>query len=143
MEQGTMTKDAKKHRWSDYVENNAHVCLDCGARWIAGLEPRGCSGPPVSESAMTQPEARQEKETRSAIDALFDAYNRLKLAGWNDAMYCPKDGTVFEVIEAGSTGIHECHYAGEWPNGVYWVHGPNDLWPSRPILFRLKRKAQP
>lgn len=65
-----------------------------------------------------------------------DAWQRLKQMGWNDACFCPKDGSLFEVIEAGSTGIHKCSYDGEWPSGTYWVHSEGDLWPSHPLLFR-------
>lgn len=73
-----------------------------------------------------------------ALLALFNAYQRLKELGFNDIMYCPKDGSVFEVVEIGSTGIHDCHYEGEWPDGSWWVHSAGDLWPSHPVLFRLK-----
>lgn len=73
-----------------------------------------------------------------ALLALFEAYQRLMELGWSDASGCPKDGTVFEVIEAGSTGIFDCHYSGEWPKGSWWIHEAGDLWSSRPILFRLK-----
>lgn len=64
------------------------------------------------------------------------AHARLKELGWNDAIYCPKDGTVFEVIEAGSTGIHKCVYEGEWPNGHWWIVEDGDMSPSRPTLWR-------
>ena len=74
-----------------------------------------------------------------ALDSMFDAYIRLKDLGWREAIYCPKDGTLFDVMEAGSTGIHTCHYEGEWPTGSWWVHHDDDLWPSRPILFREKQ----
>jgi len=77
---------------------------------------------------------------QTAIATMFRGYLALKALGWNDAIYCPKDGTVFEAIEAGSTGIHECHYDGEWPEGIWWIHSAGDLYPSRPILFRLKVK---
>jgi hypothetical protein len=76
-------------------------------------------------------------DDQSAINAMWEGYQRLRELGWREACYCPKDGTIFQVIEAGSTGIHEAHYDGDWPNGTYWVHGECDLWPSRPILFRL------
>lgn len=76
-------------------------------------------------------------DERAALNTLMDAYTRLKELGWREAIYCPKDGTEFEVIEAGSTGIHRCHYDGEWPNGSWWISAGGDLWPSRPILFRL------
>jgi hypothetical protein len=86
-----------------------------------------------------QEKARRETlmpDEKSAIHAMFDGWLRLKDFGWREAIYCPKDGTPFEVIEAGSTGIHRCHYSGEWPNGHWWVEDEGDLWPSRPILFR-------
>lgn len=75
-------------------------------------------------------------DDRAATRALFDAWLRLNELGWRDAQYCPKDGSLFEVIEAGSTGVHVCHYEGSWPTGTYWIHGDSDLWPSRPVLFR-------
>ncbi len=77
-------------------------------------------------------------EEDDALSAMFEAYQRLKELGWREAIYCPKDGSVFEAIEAGSTGIFDCHYSGEWPKGSWWAECGGDLWPSRPILFRLK-----
>ena len=76
----------------------------------------------------------------AALSRLFDAYQELKRLGWNDAIYCPKDGTWFDAIEAGSTGIHNCRYEGAWPTGSWWISDDRDLWPSRPILFRLRVK---
>lgn len=87
-------------------------------------------------------------DERSAIEAMFEAWLRLKELGWSEAIYCPKDGSAFEVIEPGSTGIFRCHYDGDWPKGTWRVEDGGDLWPSRPILFRLypedeaKRKAK-
>lgn len=75
----------------------------------------------------------------AAITVFFDAWERLRELGWRDAVYCPKDGTIFEVIEAGSTGIHDCSYIGEWPNGSWWIHADGDLCPSHPVLFRVKQ----
>jgi len=72
----------------------------------------------------------------SAITVLFEAYTRLTELGFKEAIYCPKDGTLFEVIEAGSTGIFKCHYEGKWPDGSYWIHNAGDLLPSNPILYR-------
>jgi len=86
--------------------------------------------------------AAEMSDDAAALRVMFGAYERLKKLGWRDAIYCPKDGTIFEVIEAGSTGIHLCHYEGEWPKGTWWVHGNDDLWPSRPILFRQVQKRQ-
>jgi len=73
---------------------------------------------------------------REAINALWSAYQRLKELDWNDAIYCPKDGSAFDVIEAGSTGIFPCCYQGEWPDGHWWIEDAGDIWPSRPILYR-------
>lgn len=78
-----------------------------------------------------------------ALSMLGQVSQRLKDLGWRDAIYCPKDGSVFEVIEFGSTGIHDCHYEGEWPNGSWWTHSDGDLWPSRPVLFRKKEHPMP
>ena len=83
-------------------------------------------------------QAKRMPDVRAALDQMFDAFDRLRKLGWRDAIYCPKDGTVFESISAGSTGIRDCHYEGEWPKGSWWTHDDGDLWPSRPILFRLK-----
>lgn len=73
------------------------------------------------------------------LRVMTDAWHRLHELGWNDAMYCPKDGTIFDSISAGSTGIHDCYYQGTWPDGSYWVFDGGDLWPAHPILFREKK----
>jgi hypothetical protein len=75
-------------------------------------------------------------DERAAIHLMFEAWQRLKELGWGEAIYCPKDGSEFDAIEAGSTGIHKCFYSGVWPNGTWWVSAHGDLWPSRPILYR-------
>src|SRR5690606_6442320 len=86
-------------------------------------------------------------DEKTALQLFFDAWLRLKDLGWSEAVYCPKDGSHFQVIEAGSTGIHDCSYSGEWPKGSWWVYD-GDVWPSRPVLYRLypedeaKRKAK-
>jgi hypothetical protein len=87
------------------------------------------------EAARAKREADMPTE-QDALNALGQAYQRLSELGWRDAIYCPKDGSQFQVIEAGSTGVHDCTYDGEWPKGTWWVHD-GDTWPSRPILFRL------
>ncbi len=80
-------------------------------------------------------------DEKAALRVLQNAHTRLKELGWRDAIYCPKDGTHFQVIEAGSTGIHDGAYSGEWPNGSWWVYD-GDMWPSRPILFKLYPEDQ-
>jgi hypothetical protein len=79
---------------------------------------------------------------QDAINLMFECYQRLKELGWNDAAYCPKDGSEFDAIEAGSTGIHRCHYSGDWPDGHWWVADAGDLWPSRPILYRVSEEEK-
>lgn len=80
--------------------------------------------------------AKRLPDEPAAIAAMVDAYSRLKELGWNDAIYCPKDGTWFDVIEVGSTGIHRCQYIGEWPDGSWWISDGGDLYPSYPTLWR-------
>lgn len=72
----------------------------------------------------------------AAIRAFFDAWVRLKDFGWREAIYCPKDGSVFHAIEPGSTGKHRCVYEGEWPKGSWWVVEDGDMCPSHPALFK-------
>lgn len=86
-------------------------------------------------------EARLPDE-QSALRAMCEAFHRLKDFGWRDAMYCPKDGSSFDVIEIGSTGIHRCHYSGEWPTGSWLIEDAGDLWPSSPVLFRLDPESE-
>ena len=76
---------------------------------------------------------------KDALKVMVSAYTRLLELGWSPAVYCPKDGTLFDAIEAGSFGIGTCHYEGDWPDGRWWMHEAGDLWPSRPILWRAKQ----
>lgn len=95
-------------------------------------------------------QAKAAKEARAtemptdadALATLNRAHQRLKELGWRDATYCPKDGTIFHAIEAGSSGIHDCYYSGEWPKGSWWIEADGDAWPSRPILFRLYGESE-
>lgn len=73
---------------------------------------------------------------QDAIDLMHECYIRLKELGWNDPQYCPKDGSEFDVIEIGSTGIFKCQYQGEWPNGSYWLCDGHDVYSSRPAMYR-------
>lgn len=80
--------------------------------------------------------AEDMPDEQAALRVMMNAYTRLKELGWREAIYCPKDGSHFQAIEAGSTGVHDCAYEGEWPKGSWWVYD-GDVWPSRPILFKL------
>lgn len=90
----------------------------------------------VASDAAKARRAEQMPDDQSAINAMFQAWLRLKELGWKEAQYCPKDGSVFDVIEPGSTGIHRCQYEGDWPTGHWWIIGDDNLWPSLPVLFR-------
>ena len=90
----------------------------------------------ASEARQAEIAARWPDE-RSCLIALTEAFHRLRDFGWQEAIYCPKDGTWFQVIEPGSSGIHRAHYEGSWPKGTWWIEDGGDMWPSRPILFKL------
>lgn len=88
--------------------------------------------------------AEEQKAARAAqmpTDAdcfrvMVQAVQRLKELGWAEAIYCPKDGSAFEAIEAGCSLPGTCIYMGDWPDGGWWMQDAGDLWPSRPILWR-------
>lgn len=105
--------------------------------------PMGPSDPPDEPgiSEIWRQAERREKDWREAgevthLKTMFEAYQALKACGWKEAMYCPKDGTRFLAIEAGSTGVHVCYYQGEWPDGHWWIEAAGDPWPARPILWK-------
>lgn len=77
-----------------------------------------------------------------AIRVMFSAWQRLKELGWNDACYCPKDGSEFSTIEVGSTGIHCTRYIGEWASGHFETYD-GDIWISHPILWRPRKPSDP
>lgn len=81
--------------------------------------------------------AKDMPDEKAALKVMHEAYIRLRELGWHEASYCPKDGSMFNAIEAGSTGIFRCNYLGEWPKGSWWIYDEGDIWPSRPILFKL------
>ena len=71
-----------------------------------------------------------------ALRFMFTAWQRLKELGCKEIMYCPKDGTRFLSIEAGSTGQHTTYYDGTWPRGTWWVEEAGDIWPAHPIMWK-------
>lgn len=83
--------------------------------------------------------AARMPDEKSAINALFDAWLRLKELGWKEPMYCPKDGTKFRIIELGSTGIFEGAYRGTWPRGCWDSWDDHDSYCSStgPAMFQL------
>ena len=82
-------------------------------------------------------------DEQAALRVLYMAWERLKDFGWNDPVYCPKDGTEFDVIELGSTGIFSGLYRGEWPDGHWELMDDRDVYPTsrQPAMFRLRKEA--
>lgn len=72
------------------------------------------------------------------LRVMSDIRARLSDMGWKNAIYCPKDGTVFDAIEFGCTTIFDCWYDGDWPNGRWWMSDGSDIWPTRPVAYRDK-----
>ncbi len=83
-------------------------------------------------------------DEQTALREISRAMQRLRDFRWRDGIYCPKDGSEFEVIEAGSTGVFRCHYDGEWPDGMWMTFYDGDVYPSSrpPLMFRLLPEAQ-
>ena len=84
-------------------------------------------------------------DQESALRVLYMAWERLKDFGWNDPIYCPKDGTIFEVIELGSTGVFTGRYVGAWPDGHWEMMDDRDVYPTarQPAMFRLRKVRVP
>lgn len=88
--------------------------------------------------------AEQMPDERAAINAMWDAYQRLKELGWRDGKYSPRDGTRFRTVELGSTGIFDCDCHGEWPHCTWTTYDGHDAYPSSqaPDLFKLYPEDQ-
>lgn len=71
-----------------------------------------------------------------AVRHLAMAYQRLKELGWREPCYCPKDGSNFRVVEPGISCFPVAYAEREWPDTHWWVLSDDDIWPSRPILFK-------
>ncbi len=73
----------------------------------------------------------------NSIHNFTKAYFDLLLDGWSHIQYAPRDGTIFEVIELGSTGIHECMW--DKTAGTFWITTRDDMYPTQNLaVFRLK-----
>ena len=89
-----------------------------------------------AENAAIKHDVHPAEWTQKNIDYMRQ---QLKELGFNDAVHCPKDGSSFEAIEVGCTAVIQgCFYMGEWPKGTWNIPDETgDIWPSRPILFRV------
>jgi hypothetical protein len=129
-----------------------HKTFDTGERGEDGFpvfrhEPlTRAEGEAMWESAKAAEAKRAEQmpDEQAAIRALWDAHQRLKELGWKEPQYCPKDGRNFKVIELGSTGIFDCNYHGEWPDGLYMVSDEHDVYPTSTgvAMFKLLPEDQ-
>lgn len=85
-----------------------------------------------------QQRAEDMPTIKDALKQIADAVRRLEDIGFRNAIYCPKDGSLFDAVDAGCTELLTCHYMGEWPDGSCWYHEADDLWPASPIMFRAR-----
>ena len=97
----------------------------------------------AAEKAQADRAIRMPDE-KTAIHAMFDAWQRLKELGWREGQYSPRDGTLFKTIEIGSTGIFDGDCHGEWPNCTWTTYDERDAYPSShpPTLFKLYPEDQ-
>lgn len=80
---------------------------------------------------------------REILDRMRIDYHRLEKLGWKPAVYCPKDGSTFLAITAGSSWASPCQYHGEWPMGAWLLLEAGDMWPCYPILWKpLQQKEK-
>lgn len=73
-----------------------------------------------------------------ALRVMMCAYERLKELGWREPRYMPTDGSAFQAVELGSTGVHE---ATRDDAGRCWIFDGGDTWPSTPFMFKPLAKA--
>ncbi len=101
-------------------------------------DPWGALRTHWDECAKNQPRLCTDPE-KLILGSIRQSYEALLAAGWQDIIYCPKDGTRFLAVVAGQADVLRCHYSGEWPTGSWFVEDCGDLWPARPILWRPLR----
>jgi hypothetical protein len=76
---------------------------------------------------------------KDAVQALWEAQYRLKELGWKDPSYArelKQEGMICQLIELGSSGIHEGHYHPVNDHDVWWS-GPEGS-PIHPCLVKAK-----
>lgn len=120
-------------------KEGGHIFTETGDTCLFCTEPK--PEQEFSLSAYWRENAKNDKgyrttQERQLLLRMFSCYDQLKHLGWNDAMYCPKDGSKFLSISAGSTGVCITSYRGEWPTGTWWGYEAGDVWPLHPILWK-------
>jgi len=88
-----------------------------------------------NEATAKEPEYCSPEEI-GILDVMVTIFHEMKKRGWREIVYCPKDGSSFLAVEAGSPSAVVCTYSGEWPRGGWWAHCHGDMWPARPILWK-------
>jgi hypothetical protein len=75
--------------------------------------------------------------THPAVAAITKAIRKLEAEGWRLPTNARADAEMFEIIEAGSTGIHRGFYEGEWPEGSWFILcDDGDVCGTWPMLVR-------
>lgn len=88
-----------------------------------------------AESAAREPVFGSDEE-RKLMEQCGPIGNALRHLGWDSAVYCPKDGSMFMGWEFPWGRPSPCNYIGEWPTGFFWQYSAGDAWPCRPNLWR-------
>lgn len=88
-----------------------------------------------AECAKTERKWAEPRE-KPYLEMMRVARMELERQGWQDIVFCPKDGSWFLAICAGSTTVFPCCYRGDWPTGGWWVAEAGDEWPARPTLWK-------
>ena len=90
---------------------------------------------------MREARAIRMPDEKAAIDAMWDAYQRLKELGWKEPPYLRQHPLGLVGIEPGSTGLHPFEYQGEWPDGKWFLAADGGCY-STPLLVRPRRAGE-
>ena len=89
------------------------------------------------ESRMAAEAIKWPTAEHAALD-MSRAFHHLEHLGWRRAEYAPYD-QEFEIIEAGSSGIHRGRR--DKSLDCWWIDERGDSYPSHPILYNPKTVA--
>ena len=94
----------------------------------------------ASVEAATRRRAELMPTEQDAVRMMCEAHHRLKELGWRETMYGPT-GEVVQVVEPGSSGIHEAVRHEPWPEKTWWS-ADAEMWPMAPCLFKPKATGE-